>query len=81
MIRRLLQRLFGPSGDVYVVVDWNRMHIVGVSARQQGAERLRAEYAADVAGSTSRPTHRRDALRQHVYDRTRIENHELQDTE
>ena len=81
MIRRLIRRLLGgPDGDIYIVRDY--FTIVGVSTRMQGAERIRAEYAArraDLIVPDNPKT--RELMRQRFYDRTEIENHELQDVD
>lgn len=84
MIRKLLRRILGPhTGDIYVAIDTGAPivgAIVGVSTRQQGAELIRAEYAARQAAITVRPPSRTEGdQRQHIYDRTIIQNHELQD--
>lgn len=75
MIRKLLRRLLGPpTGDIYIVIDTGRLagHIAGVSTKLQGAERIRADYA-------DRQSAAQPYMWQHIYDRTIIENHELQD--
>ncbi len=84
MIRRLIRRLLGPPiGDIYIAVDTMAPIagcIVGVSTRQQGAELIRAKYAARQAAITIRPPSRTEGdQREHIYDRTIIQNHELQD--
>lgn len=78
MIRRWLRRLLGQGGDVYVVRDG--IHIVGVSARFQGAVRMRA---AHIQGLTDRMTtdEGRANVRHQAERLTKIENHELQDAE
>lgn len=83
MIRKLLRRILGPpTGDIYIVIDTGYVHtmIVGVSTRQQGAELIRANYADEfVARHLDPAPGHHDEARQHVYDRTIIQNHELQD--
>lgn len=75
MIRKLLRRLLGPpTGDIYIVIDtgYRSRPIIGASTRQQGAELIRAEHA-------DRESATQPYMWQHIYDRTIIENHELQD--
>lgn len=78
MIRRWLRRLFGPSGDVYVVTDG--MDIVGVSARFQGAVRMRADHIEGLVDRMHSDEARAN-MRHHADRMTKIENHELQDVE
>lgn len=78
MIRRLLRRLLGPpTGDIYIVIDWHRMHIAGASTRIQGAERIRINYAAHTArfGTANYDPH----TERQTYERCNIINTELED--
>lgn len=69
--------------DIYIVLDGEV--IVGVSARLQGAELIRAneavaqanEYCDRWAALKPNP----EAAQRAAYGRMRIENHELQDAE
>lgn len=63
--------------DVYVVRDGDR--IVGVSARLQGAELIRAKRAELVARSEGGGIAWENSVYKSVYSRMRIENHELRD--
>jgi hypothetical protein len=63
-------------GDIYIVRDGSR--VIGVSARLQGAELLRAAEARRL-GSMN-PTDPKGWER-FYYERIVIENHELQDGE
>lgn len=80
MIRKLLRLILGPpTGDIYIVwIPFSRDGIIGASTKTQGAERIRADHARDMA--THRPTGRvDDKLYRYVYDQTEVTNIELQD--
>lgn len=64
-------------GDVYVVMDCDLC--VGVSAKQQGAELLRADHARELAALADGSEEFVARVERMVYNRQRIENHELQD--
>lgn len=78
MIRRWLGRLLGQAGDVYVVRDG--MDIVAVSARFQGAVRMRAVHIESLVDRMATDEGRAN-VRLEAERLTKIENHELQDTE
>lgn len=69
--------------DVYVVLDGAQ--IVGISARLQGAESIRADVAKRLANGqwaqNGRDPERWRACEEEMYARLRIENHELRDLE
>jgi hypothetical protein len=67
--------------DCYIVLDGAR--VVGVSARLQGAELIRVDAAKRLArgewAQNGRDPDRWRECEQRMYERLRIENHELQD--
>lgn len=67
--------------DVYVVLDGAQ--IVAISAKMQGAEMRRADYARKLADQlhvqNSRDPGLWDELYQRAYARLHIENHDVQD--
>lgn len=69
--------------DCYIVLDSAR--VVGVSARLQGAELIRAEEANRLAREKwyqcGRDPERWTAMEKQMYDRLRVENHNVRDME
>lgn len=47
-IRRFFRDWLGPSeAEIYVVVDWDREEVVGLTWRLQGAESIKSDYCDD----------------------------------
>lgn len=68
--------------DIYIVLDG--MRVVGVSARQQGAELIRGDRAATLADELhpgDRTNPKWQQAQRIIYGRMLVENHELEDVD